>query len=292
MEALQSSVRDQEREVVIIEISMVRNAHKEFVNVLQEELLTPSQYLAEKVSLFLSFGVLASRAQPDVELAIANFLIQQETSTAMSDTSTLATLLLAMGNTGSKHVVATIGILSYVDHQSRDVRAASITALGKFIYLQQVQDRLQGVLEYQPDEETVTMISQTLIKGQIYAEGMDIEMEISSSLTILPTLVAAVLNTNNTDLTNHVSMYISKVGGEQAVDLLDRLQFRLGRGTDWDACNSDYNCVASQSSRASDVSTYQKHKAYIFGKKIGNNDINMKVGAGVFMGISNDCNNM
>ena len=168
MEALQSSVRDQEREVVIMEISMVRNAHMEFVNVLQEELLTPSQYSAEKDSLFLSFGVLASRAQPDVELAIANFLIQQETSTAMSDTSTLVNLLLAMGNTGSKHVVATI--LSYMDHQSRDVQAASITALVKFIYLQQVQDRLQGVLEYQPDEETVTMISQTLIKGQIYAE--------------------------------------------------------------------------------------------------------------------------
>ena len=177
-------------------------------------------------------------------------------------------------------------------HQSRDVQAASITALVKFTYLQQVQDRLQGVLEYQPDEETITMISQTLIKGQIYAEGMDIELEFNSSHIILPTLVAAVLSTNNTHLMNRVSMYLSKVGGEQAFELLDRLHIRLRRGKDRDARKSDYNCVASQSSRASDVSTYQKHKAYIFGKKIGDDDINMKVGAGVFMGISNDCNSM
>ena len=78
------------------------------MSALREELLSPSQYLPEKDSLFLSFGVLASRTQPDVELAIANFLIQQETSTAISDTSTVVNLLLAMGNTGSKHVVATI----------------------------------------------------------------------------------------------------------------------------------------------------------------------------------------
>ena len=197
-----------------------------------------------------------------------------------------------MGNTGSKHVVATI--LSYVDHRLRDVQVASITALVKFTYLQQVQDRLEEVLEYQPDEETVTIILQTLIKGQLYAEGMDIEMKVDSSHTMLPTLVhvTAVLNTSNTDLRNRVSMYISEVGGERAVELLDRLHIRLGRGTDWDARNSDYDCVASQSSRASDVSTYQKHKAYVFGKKIGNDDINMKVGAGVFMGISNDCNSM
>ena len=244
---------------------MVCNAHMKFVSALQQELLAPSQYLPEKDSLFLSFGVLASRAQPDVELAIVNFLIQQETSTAMSDTSALVNLLLAMGNTGSKHIVATI--LSYVDHQSRDVQAASITALVKFTYLQQVQDRLQEVLEYQQDEETVTMISQTLIKGQIYAEGLDIEMEISSCNIILPKLVAAVLNTNDTDLMKRVSMYISKVGGEQAVELLDRLHISLGRGTDWDAHNSKYDCVASQSDRASDVSTYQKHMAYIYGKK-------------------------
>ena len=269
---------------------MIRNAHIEFVTALQEEFLTASQYFPEKDSLLLSFGVLASRAQPDVELAIANFLIQQETSIALNDSSALVHLLLAMGNTGSIHVVATI--LGYVDHQLRDVQAASIRALVKFTYLQQVQDRIQGVLQNQLDEETIIMISQTLIKGQLYAERTDIEVEVDSSHTMLPTLVAAVLNTNNTDLMNRVSTYISKVGGEQTVELLEQLHIRLGRGTDWDAHSSDYDCVATQSSRASDVSTYQKHKAYIFGQKLGNNDINMKIGAGVFMGISNDCNSM
>ena len=74
--------------------------------------------------------------------------------------------------------------------------------------------------------------------------------------------------------------------------MLSQLYLRFRRGTDWDASSSDYDCVASQSSRASDVNTYQRHKAYIYGKTFGNNEVNLNIGAGVFLGISDDCNNL
>ena len=246
--------------------------------------------MTERDALLLAFGVLASTAQDDVEMVITDFLLQQLTSVDDNDTSNLIHLVLAMGNTGSKYVVDTI--LTYLHHSSKDVRAASIGALLKFTHLEEVQDSLEAVLELYPDEETVAIVTQTLIKGQIYSEMMEIELEVKSSHSILHTLIAAVLNTNDTELMKQVSIYVRKVGGEQASMLLEQLHARLRRGTDWDEDNSDYDCVASQSRRASDVSSYPRHRAYIYGKRIGNDDINMKIGAGAFIGISNDCNNM
>ena len=290
MEALQSSfISDEEKETVTIVISTVQNAHMEFVAGLQE-ILSTMENSKEKDSLLLSFGALASNAQPDVEIAIATFLVQQMNSVNNSDISATVHLLLAMGNTGSNHVVSTI--IDYVDHPSKEIQKAAIQALVKFTYLKEVQSSLRKLLASGPDEEILNFVTKTLIEGQLYAEGMDIEISIESSYPMLSTLVTAVLSTNDTELMDHVAWYVRKVGGGRALSLLHQLHTRLRRGTDWDASNSDYNCVASQSSRASDVSTYPKHKAYIYGKRLGTSDVNMKVGGGIFLGTSNDCNNM
>ena len=282
---MQSSSTDEEKATVTIVISTVQNAHVEFVAGLLQLLLTIEDSV-EKDSLLLSFGALASNAQPDVEFAIATFLVQQISSVNDSDIS--IHLLLAMGNTGSNHVVSTI--IDYVSHPSKEIQKAALEALVKFTYLEQVQSSLGELLASEPDEEILNIVTKTLIKGQLYAEEMDISME--SSYPMLSTLATAVLSTNDTELIGRVALYVRKVGGERALSLLHQLHTRLRRGTDWDASNSDYNCVASQSSRASDVSTYPKHKAYIYGKRLGTSDVNMKVAGGVFLGTSNDCNNM
>ena len=259
----------------------------EFVAGLQQLLLTMEDSV-EKDSLLLSFGALASNAQPDVEFAIATFLVQQISSVNDNDIS--VHLLLAMGNTGSNHVVTTI--IDYVNHPSKEIQKAALQALVKFTYLKQVQSSLGELLASGPDEEILNIVTKILIEGQLYAEEMDIEISMESSSPMLSSLVTAVLRTNDTELIGHVSLYVRKVGGERALSLLNQLHTRLRRGSDWDASNSNYNCVASQSSRASDVSTYPKHKAYIYGKRLGTSDVNMKVAGGVFLGTSNDCNNM
>ena len=259
----------------------------EFVAGLQQLLLTMEDSV-EKDSLLLSFGALASNAQPDVEFAIATFLVQQISSVNDNDIS--VHLLLAMGNTGSNHVVTTI--IDYVNHPSKEIQKAALQALVKFTYLKQVQSSLGELLASGPDEEILNIVTKILIEGQLYAEEMDIEISMESSSPMLSSLVTAVLRTNDTELIGRVSLYVRKVGGERALSLLNQLHTRLRRGSDWDASNSNYNCVASQSSRASDVSTYPKHKAYIYGKRFGTSDVNMKVAGGVFLGTSNDCNNM
>ena len=259
----------------------------EFVTGLQQLLLTMEDSV-EKDSLLLSFGALASNAQPDVEFVIATFLVQQISS--INDNDISIHLLLAMGNTGSTHVISTI--INYVSHPLKEIQKAALEALVKFTYLKQVQSSLGELLASEPDEEILNIVTKTLIEGQLYAEEMDIEISMESSYPMLSSLVTAVLSTNDTELIGRVALYVRKVGGGRAPSLLHQLHTRLRRGTDWDASNSNYNCVASQSSRASDVSTYPKHKAYIYGKRLGTSDVNMKVAGGVFLGTSNDCNNM
>ena len=282
-------ISDEEKATVTIVISTVQNAHMEFISGLQDLLLAMEDSI-QKDSLLLSFGALATNTQQDVEIAIATFLVQQINSVNDNDNSATVHLLLAMGNTGSNHVVSTI--IDYVSHPSKEIQKTALQALVKFTYLEQVQSSLGELLASEPGDEIINIVTKTLIEGQLYAEGMDIEISIESSYPMLSTLVTAVLSTNDTELIGRVALYVRKVGGGRVLPLLHQLHTRLRRGTDWDASNSDYDCVASQSSRASDVSTYPRHKAYIYGKRIGTSDVNVKFGGGIFLGISNDCNNM
>ena len=92
-------------------------------------------------------------------------------------------------------------------------------------------------------------------------------------------------------------MIIGRAGFVCIVTLLDRLTLisassfqahRLRRGSDWDAFNSDYDVVASYSSRRSDVRTYPQHRAYIYGKRFGISKVYAQFGAGGFAGGANN----
>ena len=99
---------------------------------------------------------------------------------------------------------------------------------------------------------------------------------------------------NNTDLSQIVAAYVDEIGGEQSLLLRNELLVRFKRGTtDWDSSSSsEYNLVASLSSRQQDVNTHPRHKAYIWGKRLGINKANLKAAAGVFFGRSYDCDNI
>ena len=288
MEALKST-SGIELEHVVTVISTVQNANMEFVTALQQ-LISATNAGVKHDALILSFGAMAAHAQPDVELAIATFLMQQMNSTNRNDTSTIIHLLLAMANTGSNHVVNSI--IETVNHRSKEVQKIAIKSLTKFTYLEQVQSHLQEFLSSGTDDEMLSTITKTLINGLHYAEEIDVDMSKEANYPLLSSLVNAVMHTNDIELMNRVSWYVKIVGGELALSQLHQLHPRLRRETDWDEHNPHYDCIGSQSSRASDVATYPKHKAYAFGKTLGTGDINMTVSAGTFAGISNNCTNM
>lgn len=286
LQALKGTTDTNERESIILSIALVRNARSQFVNNLKEYI--NQENVASLNSLLLSFGALASKSGENIQLDIANFLI---TAVSMGNLDTRTPVLIrAMGNTNSEEVVSVI--LQYVDGPVRGHQIAALRALVKFTYLEEVLDDLRALIRSGINEELLNRVARTLIQGRVYAELMDIDTSTIASHLILRSLVSAVVRTNDTDLVRRVSVYLRALGGELATTLLGELFLRFRRGTDWDASNSDYDCVASQESRESDVETYQRHKAFIYGKTFGNDEINLNVGAGIFLGISNDCNQM
>ena len=284
--ALKTTATGRERESIILSIAMVTNARRRFVDDLIQYI---KQENVESLNqLLLALGSLASKADENNQLRIARFLINAASSGNL-DTS-IVILIKAMGNTGSEEAAAVI--LQYVDDPKKNIQAAALGALVKFTHLRQVLDDLRGLIAPGTNQELLNRVARTLIQGQVYADLMDIDTTATASHPILRSLVSATLRANDTDLLRRVAVYLSKLGGDLATTLLDELYLRFRRGTDWDASNSDYDCVASQSSRADDVDTYQRHRAYIYGKTFGNSDVNLNIGAGVFLGISDDCNDM
>ena len=138
------------------------------------------------------------------------------------------------------------------------------------------------------------MITHTIVKGHRHSTDQDIEIAPEDAYPLIRSLVSAVMQYNNTELTLIVAAYIDEVGGEQSSFLQAELQSRFRRGTsDWDSSSKDdYNLVASLSSRQQDVNTHPRHKAYIYGKTLGISKANLKAAAGVFFGRSDDCDNM
>ena len=266
----------------------------EFVNSLEQYIQNAMRDSEEITQLLLVFGALASNTQPEVEYEIATFLLglYETLITSTNDTSTLTSLLLSMGNTGSSHVIYVI--LSYIDSSTSDLQTAAIRALVKFTHLQQVMDSLAELLDKELPEETVVLITHTVVKGHRYSTDQDIDIAPEDVYPLIRNLISAVMRFNNTDLSQIVAVYINEVGGEQSLLLRKELLVRFKRSTaDWDSSSSsEYNLVASLSSRQQDVNTHPIHRAYLWRKKLGISKANLKAAAGVFFGRSNDCDNI
>ena len=95
----------------------------EFVNTLKQYILQTSDGSLD--SLLLSLGTLSSKAQADIQLDIAQFLIRAASNGDL-DTSTII-IIMAMGNTGSNAVVNTI--LQYVDDPVKDIQISGVSSM-------------------------------------------------------------------------------------------------------------------------------------------------------------------
>ena len=266
----------------------------EFVNSLEQYIQNSMRDSEEITQLLLVFGALASNTQPEVEYEIATFLLGLHATliTSTNDTSALTSLLLSMGNTGSSHVIHIV--LSYIDSPTSDLQTAAIRALVKFTHLEQVMDSLAELLDEELPEETVVLITHTVVKGHRYSTDRDIDVAPEDVYPLIRSLISAVIRFNNTDLSRIVAAYINEVGGEQSSFLINELLVRFKRGTsNWDSSSSsEYNLVASLSSRQQDVNTHPTHRAYLWGKTLGISKANLKAAAGVFFGRSDDCDSI
>ena len=242
-----------------------------------EDLLTKKTATTD--SLLLAYGALAATASSSVQQHIVHFLkrrlVQQRESNA---TTTIIHLLHALGNTGSQLTVNLL--LDYLMHSdSAEVQIAAIDAMRKLTSQQPVQDAFITILESNPQEHIVEAITNTLVIGLEHSQIMG--LCIGENIQILNALVTSALDfSNNTHLHQLILSYLETVKSAESQKLQKSLEKlaskRPKRGTDWDQSSSTYDLVASQSSRRSDVTTYPRHRAYLWGNRSGPSDINVE----------------
>ena len=278
---------EQEQESVITHIAFTQNAHVDFVKQLEALL---KKNTAKDDGLILAFGALAGAASSSVQhrvmLFIKRRLIQQM---SLNDTSTTVHLLHALGNTGSKSI--TDLLFDYFSHSTSDeVKLAALGATRMITTHKPVQDAFIVILESDPEEHFVEEIAKTLLIGEEHNQFLGKRVKQNNDL--LNRLVTSSLSfKNNTDLHQLIQHYLEVVNTAESQKLGQFLEEKTGSGkrvrratTDWDASSSLYNLVASHSVRRNDVRTYPRHRAYLWGKKIGTSKINVQLAAGVFAG--------
>ena len=288
---------ESERTDIASFVAFIRNASPALLTELENELNSTDNHLDP---LLLAYGALASETTVESEQRIVHFLLNR-LEDAPRSVMTMVHYIHALGNTGSPFALDTI--ISFHNHSDLEVQLASISAMRKLINDPLVEETLYSMLQSMPTSyEHVVAIAETLSDGAKYLEERDIDY--TPSMELQSALVASAVQLGDIELAELVLSFVETFETPDSEGLVDALedtiatdkdelsQSRERRGTDWDASNSDYNVVASQSSRAADVRNYPNHRAYIWGKTLGISQANIKLGAGYFLGYHPTCPNM
>ena len=285
---------ERERTDIASVIAFIRNASPALLTELENELNSTDNHLD---SLLLAYGALASDTTVESEQRIVTFLLNRMKEAPRS-VMTVIHYIHALGNTGSPFALDTI--ISFHNHSDLEVQLASISAMQKLIYDPLVEEILYSILQSMPTSyEHVVPIAETLSEGAKYLEEKDVDY--TPSMELQRALVASTVQLGDVELAELVFSFVKTFETPESEGLSEALdhfittelsQNRERRGTDWDASNSDYNVVASQSSRAACVRKYPNHRAYIWCKTLGISQSNLKFCAGYFVGYHPTCPNV
>ena len=239
--------------------------------------------------LLLAYGAAAANAAPDMQRQMVSFLTERLPE-AEADEAALVHLLHSLGNTRSELVIE--HIVRFVDHDEEMIQITAITALRFFTGLPHIQDTLLHVLLNSPTEVLVSAIIDVLSEG--FEQNRD--MQVQEDITVA--LLNLTLTFDNRDLEVELGDYFRMVGTEEALRLAQILQVhgslaRYQRDVNsWLSNDRDYDALANQSSRASDVATYPYYRGYLWSKKLGRTDgdyqVYVQAVAGLFSGMNSD----
>ena len=313
LNALNSTSDSLEANSVLTHISFLDWVSLDLVVGLEDHLLNPSTRFNVSISdqLLLVYGSLATKGSEEVEVRVMRYLnIVSLSINSQSDPNLSQSILVvhALGNTGSESSLTVI--LSFLNRsaqhsESKEIKLAVIDALSKLTDKDTVLTVLEEFLVpgTSDSEEYVAAVVETLDHGFEYIESrrqqVDEYITYLTSHTILYSIVRVSASINSTDLHMMVVDYFKKIDSKDLLfEILERESTIPGgrakrQTSDWDSSsNSDYNCVASLSTRQNDVNTYPHHRAYINSTTIGISEANIKVAGGYFAGIGTHCDKM
>ena len=255
-----------------------------------------------KDPLLLAYGAVAANAAPDMQRKMVSFLTERLPE-AEADEAALVHLLHSLGNTRSELVIEPV--VRFVDHDNEVIQITAITALRFFTGLLSTQQTLVHILMDNATEAVVSAIIDALMEG-FEQDGL---MQIQEDIIVA--LMNITLALSNHDLEVELQEYFRMVGTEQTLRLAHILEAQKSTFTDtdtspsrykrstsyttyWPSSNSDYNVIASQSSRAYDAAQYPQYWSVLWSKKLGKYtgryQAYIQAAAGIFSGINSDPN--
>ena len=296
--SLLQKVEDEEKNVLLYQLMQLSNAGLHLVDTIIST--NPSN----DDNIILVLGALGRNSNTTVQKYIVDELLKRlsEAITTTNSTGTLTTLTYALGNSGSK--LAIDALLSSLEHDDIDVQISAIRSLGYHLDQPIVQDAFIVCLSLTDEDKVLEEILMAMV------DAFDSTMILTNpSKELLNATVSCAIKLNNPNLYELLINYLQKINDDVEFYLnllkqqhnygeVDRerisdasgIDSRVKRGSDWDEYNPDYDVVASYSQRKDDVTNYPHNEACIWGKTYGVDKLNVKVGAGVFIGTDNTYN--
>ena len=293
---LNGAVTEEERNSVVMYIAFVTNPQPELVTKL-ENLIGNDVHTNNP--LLLAYGAIVDRASPDLQRHMTHFLLNRLPQ-AETNQASLIHHLHSLGNAKSSQVASIIAdYLQHTDHHIQLVAINAVRFVGNETLVQKALTDLLG----QPNvsEEHLIAVVSTLLYGIEHAKNYHQPKPYSDELAT--TLVLAAMNHHNKELHSAIIKYLTAVNTPESrnlatlmnsIEVADSEEYsnetRFRRGTNWaDSSNRDvYDLVEPLSVRQWDVNTYGYHKSFIWDKKVGVKDGNVKIAVGGFIGVSKD----
>ena len=289
--SLLQDLEDEEKSVLLHQLIQLRNVNIHLVNTIINS--NPN----DDDSIILVLGALVRNSNVTTQKIVVNELLKRLNIviTSTNNTEAIIALTYALGNSGSK--LAIHALLCSLQNDDIDIKIAAIRSLGYHLDQSIVQEAIMISLASTDEDKILEEILMILI------DAYDSMIVTNPSEELLNAIVSCTVKLNNPNLYALFEKYLQKINsnvedfmnllrqqhnyGEVSRDLINDTNgadSRVKRGSDWDEYNSDYDVVASYSQRRGDVLTYPYHKAYIWGNTYGVDKLNLKVGAGGFIG--------
>ena len=280
---LHQQLSDEEYNNLLLQIAFLPSVDPSTVDYIQKLLET-----SDNEQLILSFATLGRHN--NVADKIIDVLANKLTTT---DDTTDIHIFHALGNTGSKKIIPLL--LPFLTDQTLQLYV--IDALRTVSLEESVQKAFTDVvLDAEYPEQVIEVVESLLFPFQhsLYFEELP-EITFTEEKLIDALFNACTVKFQDKDLNSVIKKYFNTLSAHSTQqNMIEKLQYYLTRTTrikrssttNWNSSsNSNYNLIASQSSRTNDEITYPFHKAFLWAKQYGVSDLHLKVAAGGFGGV-------
>lgn len=290
---LTRSLGEDEREVLLYQLAQLSKANSELIDTVIN--VMPSN----EGNLLLILGALARNNNVTIQLKVVQELLKRLNVTKSTSNSTeeVVSINYALGNTGSPLVID--ALLSSLSHDDVDIKISVIRGLGIHLDQPAVQQAFITLVKSSTED---SVLEEVLI---ILKDAFNNRVLQNPSKELMSGVVDMTIRLKNANLYELLIQYLKLVGTDVAQRMINIIiqqqnygqvtnehvtdmagDSRIKRNSDWDSTSSSYyDLVASYSQRHNDIVTYPAHKAYIWGNQYGLSKLNLRVGAGAFIGV-------